>query len=92
MSTIRRLAELESVLDEELSKLPEKYRLPVILCYLEGRTQEDVAMDLGWTKGTVSGRLARAKTLLHRRLIRRGLAPATVCLRYPSSRVRPRPG
>ena len=51
------LAELESVVDEEVSKLPEKYRLPMILCYLEGRTQEDVAAVLGWTKGTVSGRL-----------------------------------
>jgi RNA polymerase sigma factor (sigma-70 family) len=70
------LADLESVLDEELSRLPEKYRLPVVLCYLEGRTQDDVASELGWTKGTVSGRLARAKILLQHRLVRRGLAPS----------------
>ena len=70
------LAELETVVDEELGKLPEKYRLPIILCYLEGRTQEDVAAVLGWTKGTVSGRLARAKSLLGQRLTRRGIAPA----------------
>ncbi len=70
------LADLETVLDEELSKLPEKYRLPVVLCYLEGRTQEEVAKELGWTKGTVSGRLARAKALLQHRLVRRGLAPS----------------
>ncbi len=47
-----------------------------MLCYLEGRSQEDAARELGWTKGTISGRLARAKEVLQRRLIRRGLAPA----------------
>jgi len=65
--------ELRPVLHAEVDRLPEKYRLPVILSYLEGKTNEEVAELLQWPVGTVKGRLARARELLRSRLMRRGL-------------------
>lgn len=65
--------DLNSVLDEELDKLPERYRLPVVLCYFEGKTVEDTAQKLGWPSGTVKTQLSRAREVLRDRLSRRGV-------------------
>jgi RNA polymerase sigma factor (sigma-70 family) len=72
--------ELHAALHEELGRLPEKYRAPLVLCYIEGLPHESVARRLGWPIGTVRVRIARGRDLLGARLIRRGLTPAAVLL------------
>ncbi len=66
--------ELCAVLDEELSRLPACYRAPLLLCYLEGQTRDQVARQLGWSVRTLTRRLERGREALRRRLTRRGLA------------------
>ncbi|HEY7315336.1 MAG TPA: sigma-70 family RNA polymerase sigma factor [Gemmataceae bacterium] len=66
--------ELRGILHDEVSKLPEKWRAAVVLCYWEGRTHEQAAQQLGCARTTVKDRLARARELLRTRLARRGLA------------------
>jgi len=68
----------EVLLDEELSRLPEKYRLPILLCDLEGRSRKDVEGQLEIAAGTLSSRLTTARQMLAKRLARRGLASGTV--------------
>jgi RNA polymerase sigma factor (sigma-70 family) len=68
------LDELRTILDQEISQLPQKYSLPLVLCYLEGKTNAEAAAQLGWPEGSMSRRLSRARDLLRSRLARRGLA------------------
>jgi len=65
--------EVRQVLDEELARLPEKYRLPLLLCYLEGKTQDEAARQLGWGVGVFRGWLDRGRDRLRERLLRRGI-------------------
>src|SRR5579871_4632981 len=66
------LDELLPVLDEELNRLPAKYRSAIVLCELEGRTRKEAASQLGCAEGTISGWLTRGKKMLARRFSRRG--------------------
>jgi RNA polymerase sigma factor (sigma-70 family) len=70
-------SELWAELHEEIDRLPDKYREPVVLCYLEGLSVETAALRLGCPYGTILSRLSRARDRLRGRLTRRGLAPAT---------------
>jgi RNA polymerase sigma factor (sigma-70 family) len=64
--------ELLDILDEELQRLPERWRAPLLACYLEGRTQDEAARELGWSLSTLRRRLARGRELLRVRMSRRG--------------------
>ncbi len=68
--------DLGHVLHEEIDRLPERFRVSVVLCDLEGRTHEQAARHLGWPVGTVKSRLTRARDRLRDRLTRRGVSPS----------------
>jgi RNA polymerase sigma factor (sigma-70 family) len=74
------LQELHDALDQELNELPEKYRVPIVLCDLEGRSRKDVAGDLRIPEGTLCSRLAAGREMLARRLARQGLVHSGAAL------------
>jgi RNA polymerase sigma factor (sigma-70 family) len=65
--------ELRGLLDEELHRLPDKLGSPLVLCYLQGKTQDEAARHLGWTKSTLRRRLEQGRHRLRLRLARRGV-------------------
>jgi cytochrome c peroxidase len=72
--------EVRQVLHQELAGLAEGYRVPLVLCYLEGRTQGEAASELGVARSTLKERLERGRALLRARLVRRGLGPAAALI------------
>ncbi len=70
--------EIRQVVHEELDRLPERPRAALVLCYLQGKTQDEAAVELGLPKGTLKGHLERGRSLLQARLVRRGLGPGAV--------------
>src|SRR5262249_17926422 len=73
--------ELRGVLDDELQHVPAKFRAPLVLCYLEGMTNEQAAQRLGWPVGSMSYRLARGREMLRERLQnRRQMLSAAILL------------
>jgi RNA polymerase sigma-70 factor (ECF subfamily) len=68
-------SDLKPLLHEEINRLPAPYRRPVVLCHLQGKTNEEAARELDCPVGTVKARLRRARALLGSRLAQRGLAP-----------------
>jgi RNA polymerase sigma factor (sigma-70 family) len=78
--------DFQPFLDEELSRLPDKYRVAIVLCDLEGRTRKEVAQQLGCPEGTLAARLTRGRAMLAKRLVARGLTLSTAALTGSFSR------
>jgi RNA polymerase sigma factor (sigma-70 family) len=72
--------EVCQALDEELQRLPQRLRSPLLLCYLSGLTRDEAAKQLGWSLGTLKRRLEQGRETLRIRLARRGIAPVGLAL------------
>src|SRR5262249_57812333 len=74
------LTAIQDALEEELRQLPDKFRAPLVLCHLEGLSQDEVAQHLRVTEGQLRGRLYRGKARVRERLVRRGFALSAVLI------------
>jgi RNA polymerase sigma factor (sigma-70 family) len=72
--------EVRGIFDEELRRLPDRFRAPLLLCCLEGKTRDEAAQELGWSVGTLRGRLERGREMLRARLTRRGVTLSAALL------------
>lgn len=72
--------EVSPLVDDELARLPSKYRLPLVLCCLEGMTHQDAAKLLHWPIGTLAGRISRGRELLRHRLMKQGVVVSSAML------------
>jgi HlyD family secretion protein len=72
-TTMPRDSDLDAAIHDEVNRLPEKYRAPIVLCDLEGRTHQEAARFLGWPIGTVKSRQSHGRGLIRKRLVRRGM-------------------
>lgn len=80
--------EVRAALDEELARLPDSLRAPLLLCYFDGMTQDEAAAELGWSARAVKDRVARGRALLRDRLTRRGIElPAALAVPLLSTAV-----
>src|SRR5262249_40435277 len=81
--------ELRRVLDQEIGRLPERFRAAVVLCHLEGKSVDEAARLLGCPRGTVASRLARGRERLRARLAGRGRAGTAVLSLYARANAAP---
>jgi len=73
-------SEVQEVIHEELARLPDRFRVPLVLCYLRGTEQDAAAVELGLSKGTLKRRLEAGRARLRERMIRRGFGPAAMLI------------
>ncbi len=78
-------AQESDLIHKEIQRLPERYREVIVLTHLQGYSRRQVAEFLGWTESAVKAALGRARNLLRRRLVRRGIVTTTLLVMLQST-------